>query len=207
MKKILLLLCVILPVALKLFIYRRILGWKIGNNVMIGISYLDVKNVCIGDEVHIGNFNVIRRLSSMSIGEKTKISNFNGFYGAVHLHWESTLVIGKSVNFTSHHFLDVGGLITIGDNSIIGGRDSQFWAHGLVYDEFGNPALRPLSISIGNKVYIGSRSTLIGCSIPDSSVVGAASVITKQFDQQINPVLIAGNPATIRKHYKHQEKV
>jgi acetyltransferase-like isoleucine patch superfamily enzyme len=205
MKKLLLLLCSISPLVIKLFIYRNILGWKIGKNVRIGISYLDSIEFSIGDDVYIGNFNIIRQLSSVTIGEKTHISNFNSFYGAAHLDWQSTLVIGKSVNCMSHHFLDVGGLITIGDHVIMGGRDTQLWAHGLIYDEYGNPALRPLNISVGNKVYIGARSTLVGCSIPDSSVIGAGSVVTKQFEQQTTPVLIAGNPATIKKYYKPQE--
>jgi acetyltransferase-like isoleucine patch superfamily enzyme len=206
MKNLFLLLCSMLPNHMKIFIYRKILGWDIGTNVRIGFSYINTKLLFIGDNTVIGHFNIIRRVNSMKIGEKTLISNFNCIYGASHLGWKSTLSIGSSVNFMSHHFLDVGGSITIGDSTIIGGRDSQFWSHGLAYDEFGNPALKPLDIFIGDKVYIGARSTLIGCSIPDRTVVGAGSVVTKSFEPKSTPFLIAGNPAIIKKYYKSENE-
>ena len=54
------------------------------------------------------------------------------------------------------------------------------------------------SIKIGKHVWIGERAYITkGVSIVDGSIVGACSVVTKSFDKE--NVLIAGNPATIKK--------
>ena len=54
------------------------------------------------------------------------------------------------------------------------------------------------SIKIGKHVWIGERAYITkGVSIADGSIVGACSVVTKSFDQK--NVVIAGNPATIKK--------
>jgi acetyltransferase-like isoleucine patch superfamily enzyme len=66
----------------------------------------------------------------------------------------------------------------------------------------GNPALNPLDVTIGAHVYVGARSTLVGCALPDRTVVGAGSVVTKQFAAEATPYLIAGNPAIIKKRYQ-----
>ncbi len=202
MKKLFLLLLTLLPNVLKLLVYRRLLGWSIGQNVKIGFSYIDAKNVVIGDRVRIGHGNIIRNLNALQIGSDTYIANFNSFFGSTYDGWAARVEIGQSVNFMSHHFLDVGGTIAIGDRAVIGGRDTQIWAHGLAYDAFGNPDLKPLNVTIGADVYVGARSTLVGCTVPDRTVVGAGSVVTKQFVAEASPYLIAGNPAIIKKRYQ-----
>jgi acetyltransferase-like isoleucine patch superfamily enzyme len=202
-----LILCALLPSKVKLLLYRRLLGWSIGKNVKIGFSYIDAKNVVIADRVHIGHGNIIRNLNAFQIGSDTYIANFNSFFGAIYDGWAATLTIGQSVNFMSHHFLDVGGIITIGDCTVIGGRDTQIWSHGLTYDSNGNPALNPLDVTIGAHVYIGARSTLVGCAVPDRTVVGAGSVVTNQFVAESSPYLIAGNPAIIKKRYQNPSEL
>jgi acetyltransferase-like isoleucine patch superfamily enzyme len=42
----------------------------------------------------------------------------------------------------------------------------------------------------------------VGCALPDRTVVGAGSVVTKQFAPEPCPYLIAGNPAIIKKRYQ-----
>jgi acetyltransferase-like isoleucine patch superfamily enzyme len=198
----LLLLAALLPSCIKVVAFRRLLGWTIGKNVKIGFSYIHANSVVLADHVRIGHFNIIRNIKFLKIGENSYIANLNSFFGATYEGWDSHLEIGQSVNFMSHHFLDVGGKIMIGDHTVIAGRDSQLWGHGLVYDAFGSPSLKPLNVSIGSHVYIGARATLVGCSIPDRTVVGAGSVVTKQFAPEPCPYLIAGNPAIIKKRYQ-----
>jgi acetyltransferase-like isoleucine patch superfamily enzyme len=193
----------ILPNFLKLFAYRRFLGWSIGENVKIGFSYIDAKNVVIGDRVRIGHGNLIRNLNILNIGNDAFIANFNSVFGSVHPGWVICLEIGQSVSFMSHHFVDVWGTVKIGDYSTIAGRDTHVWSHTLVHDAYGaNPSLQSLDVSIGAHVYVGARSTLVGCAIPDRTVVGAGSVVTKQFAAEATPYLIAGNPAIIKKRYQ-----
>ncbi len=203
MKKLLLLLCVVLPQGLKQGIYRNVFRWKIGRRVRIGYSYLECASADLGDDVRIGHFNVVRGLQRFEVGERTYIANFNEFFGngGTYESFQSVLTFGSGVNFMSHHFIDVGGVVTVGDGATIGGRDTHFWSHTRTLDS-GIPRLDPTEVTIGADVYVGARATLVGCSIPDGAVIGAGSVVTKSFAPEPQRLLIAGNPAAIRKRYE-----
>lgn len=205
MRKLLLLVAIVMPNSIKLFIYRKLMGYGIGNNVSIGFSYIDCDHVIVEDDVSIGHFNIIRRLKKFKIGEKSYINNFNQFFFSGNKHqspdWSAQLVIGKKVSFMSHHFIDVGGSVIIGDNSIIAGRDTHFWSHGFVPTSEGLKHTR-MSLQIGESTYIGARATLLGCSIPDGAIVGAGSIVSKSFPAEDSSLLIAGNPAVVKKRYE-----
>lgn len=202
MTKLLLLIATLLPLPLKLFVYRRIMGWQISQNVSIGFSYIDANEVSIGENVRIGHFNIIRCVKQLQIGKNSHIANFNQMFGRRdNPRWLSQLIIGKNVQFMSHHFVDAGGVVTIGDYTTIGGRETQIWSHSLIY-KTGEPVLGPLSVNIGKEVYIGARTTLVGCQIPNQAAVGAGSVITKDFSQETGRILIAGNPGIVKKRYE-----
>lgn len=202
MRKLLLLLTVLLPCSLKLLVYRKVMGWQIEGNVRIGFSYIDADKVWIGENVYIGNLNVIRCVKQLQIGKNSRIVNFNQFFGRrENPRWPSQLTIGENVQFMSHHFIDAGGTVTIGDRTTVGGRDTQIWSHSLVY-QTGEGVMGPISVSIGADVYIGARSTLVGCQIPNKGVVGAGSVVTKDFSHETERILIAGNPGVIKKRYE-----
>jgi acetyltransferase-like isoleucine patch superfamily enzyme len=191
-----------LPAKLKPFFYRRFLGWKIGKNVKIGLSYINGKQILIGDNVTIGHFNIITTFRHLEIGSFSLIKNFNHFSGRCdHPKWPGHMEIGKNVNIMSHHFIDAHGKVLIGDRTTLAGRDTQIWSHSLTY-QTEEPLLSPISIAVGKEVYIGARSTLIGCQIPDKAVVGAGSIITKDFSQETGRILIAGNPGVIKKRYE-----
>jgi acetyltransferase-like isoleucine patch superfamily enzyme len=206
MRKIILLFSIVLPSSLKKLLFRYLLGWKIGNNVKIGFSYINSKKVVLGNDVTIGHFNVIHKLKNLEIADRCYIANFNQFFGNYReeAKWTTEIILAEKVLIMSHHFMDVAGTITIGSNTTIGGRDTHFWTHSRILEQ-GIPKLVPMNIKIGNNVYIGARTTLISCDIPDWAIVGAGSLVNKSFSQESNPVLIAGNPATIKKRYELSE--
>ncbi len=204
-RKIILIVCVILPLPIKIFIYRNIIGWNIGENVKIGFSYIDSDYVFLGNNVKIDHFNTIRRFKHFEMQDSSFMLRFNQLSGPRKRSWPGKTVIGKDVRITSHHFIDSVGEITVGDSTTIGGRETQFWSHSLIR-EGSKKKISPLNISIGKQVYIGSRATLVGCSVPDFSVIGAGSVVTKQFSAENRQVLIAGNPAIVKKRYEVLEK-
>lgn len=200
MRKLLLLFSIFLPQGLKQWVYHHLLKWNIGQRVQIGLSYIDAGHVTLSDNVRIGHFNIIRGVKRLSIGEGTYIANFNQIFGASYPNWASELTIGERVNFMSRHFIDVGGAVFIGNGCVIGGRDTQIWSHTRKLVE-NKPSLEPTSVRVGDDVYVGARTTLVSCEVPDGAVVGAGSVVTKRFAAESCRLLIAGNPAIVRKRY------
>lgn len=98
--------------------------------------------------------------------------------------------IGNRCKIQSHSF--VCELVSIGDDCFIG--------HGVMFvnDLFktGRPAggdrSQWRSTQIGNKVSIGSNSTILPVRICDNVVIGAGSVVVKDI---VNSGIYAGNPA------------
>ena len=198
-----LLLCVLVPLPqpLKQAAYRHLLGWRIGKRVRIGLSYLDSRSVTIGDDVAIGHFNVVRNVKRLSIGSGTILANFNSVFGSTYgPEFPGDVSIGAGVSFMSHHFVDATGSVLIGDRAVIGGRDTHFWSHEMQQSD-GASRLAATRVEVGAGAYVGARAMLVGCRIPAGAVVGAGSVVTKDFAPEAARLLIAGNPASIRKRY------
>ena len=103
---------------------------------------------------------------------------------------QRSVLIGDRTKIQSHAF--VCSLVEIGDDCFIG--------HGVMFinDKFteGRPAGGDQSkwkmTTVGNKVSIGSNSTILPVSICDNVVIGAGSVVTKDITE---PGVYAGNPA------------
>lgn len=207
MRTLLLLIPVLLPGPLKRAWYRHLLGWRIGRRVRIGLSYLDAKAVEIGDDVYIGHLNLMRWVDRFAVGPGTHIANLNTFSGNHYPGpgWARTLEIGAKVYVMSRHLFDVAGTISVGDGATIAGRDTHLWTHTLRADA-DPPALAPVALRIGAGCYVGARSTLLYCTLPDGCVVGAGSVVARSFPPAGGErLLIAGNPATVRKTYPLRE--
>ena len=98
-------------------------------------------------------------------------------------------VVGDRTKIQSHSF--VCSLVTIGEDCFIG--------HGVM---FTNDLMRNgpaggnteawVKTSVGNRVSIGSNSTILPVSICDDVVIGAGSVVTRSITR---PGVYAGNPA------------
>lgn len=159
----------------------------------------------------------------VSIGDNTILSHCS-----VHGDKTCEIIIEDncSISYSSFRFYGEGGRIIIrertGINSFSSGRTS-FFVRGKTCIEIGKDCLiahtvdiattdfhsvldsdrrvmnADSSVIIGNHVWIGKRVTINkGSRIPDESIVGASSVVTKGFFEC--NVLIAGNPAMVKKH-------
>lgn len=103
---------------------------------------------------------------------------------------QRSVLIGNQTKIQSHSF--ICSLVEIGDNCFIG--------HGVMFinDKFteGKPAGGDQSkwemTRIGDKVSIGSNSTILPVNICNNVVIGAGSVVTKDITL---PGVYAGNPA------------
>lgn len=204
MRNLFLMTIVFLPSSIKCFIYRFFCGWEIGKNAKIGFTYIDAEKVVIGNDVYIGHFNIFQRIKHLEIGNNCYFGKFNQFSGSTITYpeesgWTRQLILQDKVLFMNNHFIDVAATVKIGSESVFAGRDTHLWSHTMNFKE-NIPNLIPINVEIGAEVYIGSRSTILLCNIPDRAIIGAGSVVTKTFNPT-GRVLIAGNPASIKKHY------
>ncbi len=107
------------------------------------------------------------------------------------------ITIGKRVFINAGcKFQDQGG-ITIGDDVLIGHNTViATLNHALIPDDRGD--LIPSPVKIGDKVWIGSNSTILpGVTIGYGAVIAAGSVVTKNVPDN---TIVAGVPAKIIKH-------
>jgi acetyltransferase-like isoleucine patch superfamily enzyme len=99
---------------------------------------------------------------------------------------QNTVTIGQRTRIQSHSFICSN--VEIGSDCFVG--------HGVMFinDKFVDRKLSKdfLPTKLGNKVYVGSNSSILPVSICDDVVIGAGSVVTKDITE---PGTYVGNPA------------
>lgn len=185
-----------LPSNLKIWILRLI-GHKIGKNCYIGLSIVNASKINMENNVYIGHFNLIWRLTALNLRAGSRITFFNwitgGNFGA--------FMLGNNSSISRRHFFDASAGIDIEENTIVAGIGSQFFTHGISPSNLNER--KP--ICIGSWSYIGSGSYFVpGSSVSSHCFVGMGSVVTKPFTQSYR--LIAGSPAQEKKEISQESK-
>lgn len=108
---------------------------------------------------------------------------------------------GNSSCFQADLLINTNGSICIGDDCMIGREVgiSQPDQH-LIFDLITKKRINiNKNINIGNHVWIGRKTQILGgCVIPDNCVVGACSVTSGEFSEC--NCIIAGSPAVVIRH-------
>lgn len=104
--------------------------------------------------------------------------------------------LGKNVFINACcHFQDQGGIF-IGDNALIG-YACVFATLNHDFEPAKRADLYPKSIHIGNDVWIGANSTILGgVNIGDGAIIAAGSVVNKNVPSRC---IVAGVPAKVIK--------
>ncbi len=173
------------------FLLKRILpclGHKIGNNVKIGFSVIKLEKLQLGNDIIIGSFNIFKGPFTLVMDNKARIAHQNYITRAPKgvTYGDAVFKIGYNSNITSKHFIDVTRSVTLGSNTVMGGRDSQIWTHGYVHKETGNERYRvDGEVTIGNNVYMGSRCFINpGVTIADAISIGGGSSVAKNLTKK-----------------------
>lgn len=210
----------LLPSWIKIPLYRRLYGFRIGRGVRIGWSpFVGVRACTIQDHVSIGHGNLFLEIGELEVGAHAQIGFLNvvrggdrvsiGSYASIlrqnvmnailepdavaPLH--PVLELGCGVVVTTGHWLDFSDGITIGDHSIVGGRNSSLWTHN---------RQRGRAIVIGHHCYLGSEVRLApGTNVAPLCVVALGAVLTGAHDESL--MLIGGNPATPLRKLRESE--
>jgi len=210
----------LLPSWLKLPLYRRLYGYRIGRGVRIGLSpFIGVRQCTIGDGVRIGSFNAFVHVEELHIGAHTRIGFLNLIRGGKRVGLgpyvtilrqnvfnaivdgdflevvDSTLELGAGVAVSSGHWLDFSDRIVVGAHSIIGGRNSSFWTHN---------RQRTRTIIVGAHCYLGSEIRVApGVEVPPLCIVALGSVLAGRLEPARS--LIGGNPAVVLRPLKERD--
>jgi acetyltransferase-like isoleucine patch superfamily enzyme len=210
----------LLPSPIQVAILRAFFGYQIGRGVRIGFSlFSDIGQCTIDDGVRIGHGNVFVHIETLEIGEHSEIGCFNLVRGGrrVRLGRFSTIrhanvlnsivdpdlsnqatpecLIGDGAVVTNNHWLDFTDRISLGAESIVGGRSSSLWTH---YRQRTRP------ITIGSHTYLGSNVCIApGASIAECCVVALGAVLIDQYTEP--RWLIAGNPAQPMRRLHEQD--
>lgn len=109
------------------------------------------------------------------------------------------LVFGTRVSANSGFIVSCSKSIKFGNNVLMGWDITIIDEDGhKIYDSDGKHINERKSISIGNDVWIAKGVTLLkGTELPNRSIVGACSVLSKKYEQEQS--LIVGNPGCVVK--------
>lgn len=166
----------------------------IANNIDIsgGVGWF---NIIVVNELHIkknariGHLNFIKGYFNLKMDERSEINlqnkisrknNPNGNYCL------ATVYLNRHAKIGVKHLIDATSNITIGENSMLAGAESQIWTHGFYFSKEGDKVVRiDGDVEIGHNCYIGARCVITaGVTIGDCITVGAATCVSKSIKQQ-----------------------
>jgi serine acetyltransferase len=175
-------------------------GYDIHPSSRIGYSLVMPGHLVLAEGARIGHMTVCRRLDLVELGAYAFVGQFNWITGEPtdgpnfyqHIpNRRAQFIMGPHSALTSRHYVDCTNSITIGAFATVAGIRSQFFSHGIDVEQSQQSAT---PITIGAYTMIGTGSTfLAGASVPDHTVVGARSVVTRALTEPY--FLYAGIPA------------
>ena len=170
MKKILNIIIIFLPWAIRRRLLNIFYHYKIHPKAKIGLSYIYPKHLIMEEGAYIGHLNVAIHLELIHMGKDCTISQKNwitGFPIADKSNFQDFpnrkpyLIMGKDSAITKQHLIDCTDTVTI---------------------------------TIGHHCFIGTRSIILpGSILPNQAVLGAGAVLKKQFTESFS--LYGGVPA------------
>lgn len=194
----------VFPWPVRRFIYKKVFGFKLAPGAYIGRSIVLAKYVELGRMSAIRNLNVIKNIDEVILGDYSYLLNFNWITGTPsndckyfkHVQNRRCCIqIGSHSSITSRHFIDCTGGVYVGRFTTVGGGQSQFLTHFIDPYECRQTCK---SIKIGDYCFVGTKVLILpGGQLPDYSILGGGSVLTKSFDEK--RMLYAGNPALAKK--------
>ncbi|NDP22192.1 MAG: hypothetical protein GZ091_14090 [Paludibacter sp.] len=142
------------------------------------------KELIMNEDSVIGKFNNIRFLKLVELKTSAIIRSKNAIIGTKDYFSPYANVfqfrMGESSLLTSNHYLDCSGQISIGSNVVLGGIGTEIWTHG-----FDNKRTMIVGdVTIGNNIYIGSKSLILqNVSICNDVSVGAGTIVSKSIEE------------------------
>lgn len=190
----------VLPWFLRRRILNRVYHWEIATSARISrFSFLQARKVILEDNAIIESFVFVRKIDKLKIfkgGGIAKGTLVVGYSTSGNRHFQHVenrkceLFIGENARVVRHR-IDCTAGVYVEAYTTLAGVGSQFFTHSI---DIYNNRQDAKPIHIGKYCMIGSRCIFLpGATIPDYSVVGAGSVVTKKYYD--TGMLYAGVPA------------
>jgi len=199
-KKFLLIINLLLPWGIKRWLFENFFGYQIDPTAKIGLSWVFPKHLIMEANSRIGNFTICKNLDLVHLKENAIICNGNWITGfpssskeffADFKERKPQLIVGNHSAITNRHLIDCTDSVIIGNFSTFGGFDSQILTHSISI-ELCKQTVAP--VAIGDYCFVGTNCIILaGASLPSYSVLGAKSLLNKQYCDPY--ILYAGIPA------------
>ena len=189
--------------ALRVFLYRALLGYEIAPGGRIGMfnfinagrlkmgraaigsfNLIDVGELVMDDGAAVSRFNRFKMFNRLQMGERSVIRSNNTVFGTLPgispFKGHEDMALGKDCIITNGHLFDLSDSVTFGDNVTVAGKESQFWTHSF---DFGHVKMQA-PIAVDDDVYIGARSIITpGVNITSRVSVGAGTTVSKSITE------------------------
>lgn len=198
----------VFPWQIRRLILSRVLGYQIHSTARIGLSIVVPEMLEMGPASRIGNLTLCKGLALLQMGEGTSIGNLNQITGfpandssffTADRERRPELILGCHAAVTERHIIDCTNSVRIGKFATFAGYRSQILTHSI---DLYQCQQKSKPVVIGNYCFVGTGSVLLsGSALPDYSVLGAGSLLNKEYSETY--FLYAGNPARAVKPLSH----
>jgi acetyltransferase-like isoleucine patch superfamily enzyme len=200
MKNLLYWISFLLPWALRRRLLVAAFGYRIHPTSYIGFAWVMPKQLILDPHSQIGTLTVCRGLQFLHLKQNAVIGRANWISGhpagepshfAHQVDRRPELIVGEHSAITNRHLIDCTSSVTIGAFTTFAGYRSQILTHSI---DLENSRQSSAPITVGDYCFIGTDCVLLGgTALPDHSVLGAKSLLNKQYSEPY--WLYAGNPA------------
>jgi acetyltransferase-like isoleucine patch superfamily enzyme len=200
MKNLLYWISFLLPWVLRRRLLVAVFGYRIHPTSYIGFAWVMPEQLIMGPHSEIGALTVCKGLKLLHLKENAAIGKGNWITGyptreprhfAHQVDRRPELIVGEHSAITNRHLIDCTSSVAIGAFTTFAGYRSQILTHSI---DLENSRQSSAPITVGDYCFIGTDCVLLGgTSLPDHSVLGAKSLLNKQYSEPY--WLYAGNPA------------
>jgi serine acetyltransferase len=170
-----------LPSQWKVFLFRRLLGWRIARTARIGFSYVAALDVVMAERSRIGHLSVFRDVR-LRMANDSLIGNWNWVSAATAFREHdpgskslAVLSVGAHSAVTSRHYIDASGGVTIGSFTTVAGVRSTILSHQIDLERSIQSA-QP--VRIGDYCFLSSNICIVpGAEIENEVVVAMGAVV------------------------------
>jgi acetyltransferase-like isoleucine patch superfamily enzyme len=194
------LLSFVLPWEMRRSFLKKQFGYQIHPSCRIGFSWIFPTRLIMEEGSQIGKLTLCKNIALLHVKAHASIGNGNWITGfplgpSPHFAHEPDrqpqLIVSEHAAITHRHLIDCTNSVTIGKFTTMAGFQSQILTHSIDLEK-NRQSSAP--VRIGDYCFVGTNCVLLaGSALPDFCVLGAKSLLNKEFSESHQ--LYGGVPA------------